>query len=128
MYKLKIINDKKIWNNFIVKWDFGFYSFLSSWEWGEFKNMRWFTVFRYGIYEGKELIGILPLIKVEAKRWFYLFSPHAPLIKNNECGTCSSENLKSKGKDKVECLKENECFYFKVLTEIVPALKIIIKK
>ncbi len=130
MFRLEIINDKKKWNDFIVKGDLGFYSFLSSWEWGEFKNMSWFTIFRYGIYDKKELIGVLPLIKVNAKRWSYLFASHAPLIKKRGCGVCDSENLKGKKTEKkdIDCSEGGECFYFKVLTEILPELKSIAKK
>ena len=99
MYKLKIIEDKNIWNDFIEKNNFPFYSFLSSWEWWEFKKDFWFPVLRYGIYRKKseegseeigrnwkkeELIGVLPMIKTKAKRWTYLFVPHTPLIINNE--------------------------------------------
>jgi len=81
MYYIKKITNKKIWNNFIINWNFNFYSFLSSWEWWKFKKDLWFKVLRYGIYDEKEnLIWIIPFIKTLAKRWTYLFSPHTPLI------------------------------------------------
>jgi hypothetical protein len=38
MYQLKLIENKEIWNNFIENNEFEFYSFLSSYEWGEFKE------------------------------------------------------------------------------------------
>lgn len=81
MYKLKEINSKKIWNNFVINNDFHFYSFLSSWQWTEFQELAWKKVFKFGIYDEKsKLIWLLPLIKNEAKRWSYLFAPHTPLI------------------------------------------------
>ena len=79
--KLKEINSKKIWNEFIFNNNFKFYSFLSSYEWWEFKESFWFPVLRYGIFDNNEnLIWIIPLIKITAKRWNYLFVPHTPLI------------------------------------------------
>lgn len=80
MYELKEIKEKKIWNNFINKNKLDFYSFLSSWEWWEFKKEFWFPILRYWIYKNDELIWIIPLIKTLAKRWHYLFVPHTPLI------------------------------------------------
>ncbi len=78
--QLKKIDDKQIWNDFIENNNFEFYSFLSSYEWWEFKKSFWFPVLRYGIYENDKLIWIIPLIKTIAKRWNYLFVPHTPLI------------------------------------------------
>ena len=78
--KLKIIDNKNTWNGFIENNDFEFYTFLSSWEWGEFKKSFGFPVLRYGIYDEDKLIWVLPMIKTIAKRWTYLFVPHTPLI------------------------------------------------
>ncbi len=80
MYKLKIINDKNVWNNFIINNNFEFYSFLCSWEWWEVQILSWKEIFRYWIFVDNKLIWIIPLIKNKAKRWVYLFSPHCPLI------------------------------------------------
>jgi lipid II:glycine glycyltransferase (peptidoglycan interpeptide bridge formation enzyme) len=83
MYELKKIKDKNTWNKFIEENNFPFYSFLSSWEWWEFKKDLWFPVFNYGIYKNNNLIWIIPLIKTIAKRGTYLFVPHTPLILEN---------------------------------------------
>jgi len=99
--KLKLIENKDIWNNFITNNDFEFYSFLSSWEWWEFKKDFGFPVLRYGIYKDDKLIWVIPMIKTMAKRWTYLFVPHTPLILWN---------------------------YFEVLEKIIPELKKIAKK
>ncbi|MDD3793549.1 MAG: peptidoglycan bridge formation glycyltransferase FemA/FemB family protein [Candidatus Gracilibacteria bacterium] len=82
MYKLKEIVNKNDWNNFIIsnQDSFEFLSFLSSWEWGVFQELSGKKVFRFGIYKGEILIGVLPLIKNEAKRGTYLFAAHSPLI------------------------------------------------
>ncbi len=83
MYWIKKIKSKEIWNNFIINNNLDFYSFLSSWEWSEFQELAWKTVFKFWIYDKKNnLIWIIPLIKNIAKRWTYLFCPHTPLIVN----------------------------------------------
>jgi len=78
--ELKIIDNKQTWNDFIENNDFPFYSFLSSWEWWEFKESFGFPVLRYWIYDNDKLIWVIPMIKTIAKRWTYLFVPHTPLI------------------------------------------------
>lgn len=100
MYDLKIIKDKEIWDNFIIDSDFEFYSFVDSWQWGEFNKLEWNKVFRYWIYEKNNLLWVLCLIKVEARRWTYFFTPHGPLIKWN---------------------------FFEVLKDILPKIKEIAK-
>jgi len=102
MYKILQITDKNIWNNFAIKNDFDFSSFLVSWQWWEFQKLQNKQVFRFGIYKEDKLIWILPLIKNEAKRWIYLFAPHTPLI-----------------------LKEYD--FFEVLEGIIKELKIFTK-
>jgi len=109
--ELREITAQKIWNQFIIQNDFEFYSFLSSWEWGEFKKSLWFPVLRYGIYDSNNnLIWVIPLIKTIAKRGKYLFSPHTPLIK--------SKKWKIK----------NEKFYFEILEQIKSQLIEIAKR
>ena len=80
MYKLKIIETKKKWNDFVIKWDFEFYSFVDSWQWWDFQILEGNTIFRLWIYKKKILIWVIQLIKVVAKRWTYFFAPHGPLI------------------------------------------------
>ena len=79
MYSLHPITDKSVWNDFIVS-HFSFYSFLDSWEWGEFQVLEGNTIFRFGIYEAEQLIGVLLLIKIRARRGTYFLAPHSPLI------------------------------------------------
>ncbi len=83
MYKLKIIDSKNKWNDFIINWGFEFYSFVDSWEWWEFQILEGNYIFRLWIYNKKELIWVIQLIKVVAKRWTYFFTPHGPLIQWN---------------------------------------------
>ncbi|MDD3645956.1 MAG: peptidoglycan bridge formation glycyltransferase FemA/FemB family protein [Candidatus Gracilibacteria bacterium] len=111
MYKLKIVTNKDTWNNFITESDFEFYSFLQSWEWGEFQILAGKDILRLGIYNENELIGVMQIIKVRAKRAFYLFVPHGPLIVESK-----------KGKE------ESKQGFFEVLKGILPELKDLAKK
>jgi len=108
--ELRIIDDKNTWNSFIENNDFSFYSFLSSWEWGEFKKEFWFPVLRYGIFDNGKLIWVLPMIKTIAKRWTYLFVPHTPLIVNSE-----KWRMKNKGDDR--WLSDNFKWWEKLFTK-----------
>ncbi len=81
MYKLIEILDKHTWNNFIIDSDFEFYSFLQSWQWGEFQELAWKEIIRFWIYLENEIIWVFLVIKVRAKRWNYYLVPHWPLIK-----------------------------------------------
>ncbi len=83
MYSLKEISDKKKWNDFIIKSNFSFYSFLQSWQWWEFQIKCWKSVIRYAIFDNKNIVGLMQIIKIRAKRASYLFIPHWPLIKWN---------------------------------------------
>ncbi|MCX6807949.1 MAG: peptidoglycan bridge formation glycyltransferase FemA/FemB family protein [Patescibacteria group bacterium] len=105
--KLEQIQDSYLWNNFIVH-NFSFYSFLQSWEWGELHELENHKVWRIGIYKTEEssnhkaeLIGVMQIIKIAARRGTHLFCPHGPLIKSD---------------------------YFEVLQEILPELKKLAKK
>lgn len=79
MYNLKEATNKQNWNNFIIN-NFEFYSFLDSWEWGEFNKLEWNEIFRFEIYKNETQVWVIMLIKVQAKRWTYFLAPHSPLI------------------------------------------------
>lgn len=82
MYSVQNINNRAIWNNFVIN-NFEFYSFVDSFEWWEFQELEWNCVHRLGIFKWKDLIGIMNTIFVKAKRWNHLFVPHWPLIKDS---------------------------------------------
>lgn len=56
-------------------------SFLQNYEWGEVEKELGKEVFRFGIYDGNSLIGIVQLIGNKAKRGDFLLIPHGPIIK-----------------------------------------------
>ena len=80
-FKLVEIKDKKLWDSFIQKNEFEFYSFLSSWEWWELQKKFLKKIFRFAIFSWNEELWHILLIKNEAKRGTYLFAPHNPLLK-----------------------------------------------
>lgn len=93
---IKKISDKKIWEDFILSCPF--YTFLTSWSWGEVERELGSEIFRWGIYEENQLVGLLLVIKIKAKRGTFAYLPHNPLFKNEK-------NLDSKLKFIINYLK-----------------------
>lgn len=80
MYILKAIEQKEVWNTFVIE-QAPLYSFLSSWEWGEFNIAQWNDVIRRWIYGLDDaLIWVLLLLKIDARRWIFWLAPHSPII------------------------------------------------
>ncbi|MBL7159181.1 peptidoglycan bridge formation glycyltransferase FemA/FemB family protein [Candidatus Microgenomates bacterium] len=75
---IKEIKEKNIWEQFVLSDENG--SFLQSWNWGEFQKTMGEKVFRLGIFEEEQLVGVCLLIKIHAKRGNYLICPAGPLI------------------------------------------------
>ena len=55
-------------------------TFLDSWNWGEFQKKMRGKIWRFGIYESTDLIGVALAIKVKAKRGSFLLIPHGPVV------------------------------------------------
>ncbi len=72
------ITDRAQWEQFVT--NYHTYTFLHSWNWGEFNHKRGDEAFRLGIFEDGELRGVALILKVHAKRGTFLFCPHGPLI------------------------------------------------
>jgi len=79
MYILEL-NNKNIWESFLLECKEK--TFLDSWNWGEFQKREGSKIWRLGIYDNEELIGVASVIKVKAKRGTFLFVPHGPNINN----------------------------------------------
>ncbi len=88
------ITDKTQWENFVNAQKAN--TFLQSWNWGEFNKKTGEKIFRLGIFDGNELVGMALVIKVNARRGRFLFCPH--------CLTASR-------KSKVESRKSLEIFF-----------------
>ena len=79
---LKEIDNKELWNKFIINLNPEFYSFLQSWEWWELQEKLWKKIVRLWIHnQDKELIWVMLVLKNYAKRGNYYFVPHWPIIK-----------------------------------------------
>ncbi len=75
---IKEINDKNIWNNFLVQESNS--SFLQSFEFGEFYSSLNKKIWRLGLYENEKLVGICLLVKQTAKFGNFLYSPGGPVL------------------------------------------------
>ncbi len=79
---LREITDKKIWEEFVLSQND--YTFLNSWNWGDFNIKMGHKIWRLGIYEDNpqltthnlQLIGAALVIKIVARRGTFLFLPH----------------------------------------------------
>ena len=57
-------------------------TFLQSWAWGEFQEMMREKVWRFGVFEGRDLLAVALVVKVKAKRGTFLLVPHGPITQN----------------------------------------------
>ncbi len=87
--EVKEIQEKNIWENFLLQRMEK--TFLQSFDWGEFqKTMRGPArrgggkIWRFGIYDGRELVAVALVVKVAAKRGTFLLLPHAPVVAPSE--------------------------------------------
>lgn len=76
--ELRIIEDKKIWEEFILLCDRK--TFLQSWYWGKFHKSLGNKIWRFGIYENGELVSAALTVKISSKRGSFLLVPHGPVI------------------------------------------------
>jgi lipid II:glycine glycyltransferase (peptidoglycan interpeptide bridge formation enzyme) len=79
--EIKEIINKEIWEDFLLRCSEK--TFLDSWSWGEFQKKMEEKIWRFGIYNNQELIGLALAIKIRAKRGTFLFMPHGPISQNN---------------------------------------------
>lgn len=68
---IKEIKDKNVWEGFILKCSEK--TFCQSWNWGHFNNLMGDTAWRFGIFEGDELIAVAQVLKIKARRGVFLF-------------------------------------------------------
>jgi len=78
MLTIKLIDNKKTWEDFLLKSDQ--VNFLQSWNWGEFHQNLGHKIFRLGFFQNNQLQGLALLIKVKARRGTYLECPGGPVI------------------------------------------------
>ena len=76
---IRTVEDKTQWESFVLATPT--HTFLHAWNWGEFNRCMGDKVFRLGLFEEGELVGVALIIRVHARRGSFLFCPHGPLIK-----------------------------------------------
>jgi lipid II:glycine glycyltransferase (peptidoglycan interpeptide bridge formation enzyme) len=108
---IKEITQKQVWEDFALECEHK--TFLHSWNWGEFQKEMRGKIWRLGIFENTNLIGVALAVKVNAKRGSFLLVPHGPVF------TVQSSKLKIKsleillGKLK-EIAKQEKCSFIRV--------------
>ena len=76
------VKKKDVWEGFLAQCQEK--TFLHSWEWGEFQRAMRENIWRFGIYDGQELVSVALVVKVAAKRGTFLLIPHGPVILNSK--------------------------------------------
>lgn len=77
--ELREITTKQEWEEFLAKCEHK--TFLQSWAWGDFHESLGNKAWRFGMYEGGELVALALTIKISAKRGSFLLVPHGPVMK-----------------------------------------------
>ena len=72
------ITDKFQWENFVHQNKES--TFLQSWNWGEFNKNTGEKIWRLGVFDSGELLAVMLVIKVNAKRGSFLFVPQGPIL------------------------------------------------
>jgi len=80
--------DKSVWENYLLSTNP--HSFLQSWNWGEVNRFLGHKIFRLGFYNENKLIGVVLIIKEEAKRGPHFIIPSGPIIDWNDRNLVSS--------------------------------------
>lgn len=89
MISTKEINDKKVWEDFVLSQPQN--SFFQSWAWGEVQEKlktqpaqggsKLKTLWRLGVYDEDNLVGVCQVVKMTAKRGNFLHLRHGPIFK-----------------------------------------------
>jgi len=77
--EIKEITNKNIWENFLLSCQEK--TFLQSWNWGEFQTKTGNKIWRLGVFDGNELVGLALVSKITAKRGKFLLIQHGPTVK-----------------------------------------------
>jgi peptidoglycan pentaglycine glycine transferase (the first glycine) len=81
IHNLKLLDSKNIWEEFLLI--YSPQALFQSWDWGEVQKKIGHTVYRYGVYKGNSLIGIMQIVVVKARRGTFLHIRHGPVWKES---------------------------------------------
>jgi len=77
--RVEEIKNKEVWENFFLECKEK--TFLNSWNWGEFQKSLGNKIWRVGIFENENLLGVALVVKIKARRGTFIFVPHGPNLK-----------------------------------------------
>ncbi len=88
--EVKEIKNKNIWEDFLLGCIDK--TFLQSWNWGEFNQKMANKIWRLGIFDKDNLVGVALAAKIKAKRGTFLLIQHGPITKisNFQCAKKTS--------------------------------------
>jgi peptidoglycan pentaglycine glycine transferase (the first glycine) len=78
LMEIKEITNKETWEDFVQRQENS--SMFISWNWIQHEKSRGAKFIPYGIYQAGELVGLLPIKTVRARRGSYFHLRHAPVI------------------------------------------------
>ncbi|OGG11269.1 hypothetical protein A2Z00_02155 [Candidatus Gottesmanbacteria bacterium RBG_13_45_10] len=78
MYQFQPISSREVWENFLLR--YAPQSLFQSWLWGEVQEKMGLSLWRMGVYDGKNLVGIAQIGKVKARRGWFLHIRHGPIF------------------------------------------------
>ena len=112
----KEINEKDIWENFVIN-NHG--NFLQSWYWGDLNEGLGNKIIRYGYFQNNKLIGICQLIRELSKRANYVVISAGPII------NWDNQSLIEVFKQSViNFAKENNCVFIRCRPQQIDSQKI----
>lgn len=111
MISIGQIIDKIQWESFVKAQNE--YTFLHSWNWGEFNQLMGNKIWQLGLFEDNTLIGVALIIKITAKRGTFLFCPHGPIITKHETYN-TKQILETLLKELKKLAKEENCSFIRV--------------
>lgn len=111
LYLIKNIEDKKVWEEFVLSKNEA--NFLQSWSWGEFHKALNKQIFRTGFYEKEKLVGVMLSVIEPARRGRYLTVPGGPII------DWGNKNLiKAFSNEIKKIAKENNCVFVRIRPQL----------
>ncbi len=110
--QVREVTNKDIWEDFLL--NISEKTFLDSWNWGEFQKKQGEKIWRLGIYDNEQLIGVTLVIKVKAKRGTFLFVPHGPILRKSDRVTFSEKGLGHLIADLKEIAKQEKAGFIRI--------------
>ena len=110
--EIKEIRSKKIWEDFLLECKEK--TFLQSFNWGEFQKMMGNEIWRLGIFENSELLGVAQIVKIEARRGKFLFLPHGPVTVKQQATSDKQQILEALLEELKEIAKQENCSFIRI--------------